>query len=104
MSEFGSPHSSISDTLARLTAASQHVVASFERSGPAVMATAYLAEDLRHHRNVAVKVLRDELALPTTKDRSVWPTAGGITAIAALIGDTAAERRPPRLRTCPVVP
>ncbi|HSR92820.1 MAG TPA: protein kinase, partial [Gemmatimonadales bacterium] len=30
--------------------------------GQGGMATVYLAEDLRHHRNVAVKVLRPDLA------------------------------------------
>ena len=30
--------------------------------GSGGMATVYLAEDLKHHRNVAVKVLRPELA------------------------------------------
>jgi serine/threonine-protein kinase len=32
------------------------------RLGHGGMATVYLAEDLKHHRNVAVKVLRPELA------------------------------------------
>ncbi len=33
-----------------------------EELGAGGMATVYLAEDLRHHRKVAVKVLRAELA------------------------------------------
>ena len=33
-----------------------------EELGAGGMATVYLAEDLRHHRKVAVKVLRPELA------------------------------------------
>ena len=33
------------------------------------MATVYLAEDVRHHRKVAVKVLRPELAVSMGPDR-----------------------------------
>ncbi len=33
--------------------------------GAGGMATVYLAEDLRHHRKVAVKVWRPELAAPS---------------------------------------
>ena len=33
------------------------------------MATVYLAEDVRHHREVAVKVLRPELAATLGSDR-----------------------------------
>ena len=33
------------------------------------MATVYLAEDLKHHRRVAVKVLRPELAATLGPDR-----------------------------------
>ena len=35
--------------------------------GAGGMATVYLAEDLKHHRKVAVKVLRPELALDPRK-------------------------------------
>jgi serine/threonine-protein kinase len=42
----------------------------FERElGAGGMATVYLAEDLRHHRKVAVKVLRPELAAMLGHDR-----------------------------------
>ncbi len=37
--------------------------------GAGGMATVYLAEDLKHHRNVAVKVMRPELAASIGGDR-----------------------------------
>ena len=37
--------------------------------GQGGMATVYLAEDLKHHRKVAVKVLRPELAASLGPDR-----------------------------------
>jgi serine/threonine-protein kinase len=37
--------------------------------GQGGMATAYLAEDLKHHREVALKVLRPELAATLGSDR-----------------------------------
>jgi serine/threonine-protein kinase len=37
--------------------------------GSAGMATVYLAEDLKHHRKVAVKVLRPDLAAALGPDR-----------------------------------
>ena len=50
------------DTLARLTAALADRYAIQEELGAGGMATIYLAEDLKHQRKVAVKVLRPELA------------------------------------------
>ena len=50
------------DTLARLTAALADRYAIQEELGAGGMATVYLAEDLKHQRKVAVKVLRPELA------------------------------------------
>lgn len=43
------------------------------------MATVYLAEDLKHHRNVAIKVLRPELAAQTLNwlDRYLGPVRWG---------------------------
>ena len=37
--------------------------------GQGGMATVYLAEDLKHHRQVAIKVLRPELAAALGADR-----------------------------------
>ena len=49
------------DTIDRLTAALADRYAIERELGAGGMATVYLAEDLKHHRNVAVKVLRPEL-------------------------------------------
>ncbi len=49
-------------TFARLKAALADRYAIQEELGAGGMATVYLAEDLKHHRKVAVKVLRPELA------------------------------------------
>ena len=50
------------DELERLTAALADRYAIQRELGRGGMATVYLAEDLKHHRNVALKVLRPELA------------------------------------------
>ncbi len=50
------------DLLDRLTAALADRYAIEREIGAGGMATVYLAEDLKHHRKVAVKVLRPELA------------------------------------------
>src|SRR5688500_13681329 len=50
------------DTQARLTAALAGRYALGRELGAGGMATVYLAEDLRHRRPVAVKVLRPDLA------------------------------------------
>src|SRR4030095_3548635 len=39
------------------------------QTGQGGMATVYLAEDLKHHRKVAVKVLRPEIAATLGSDR-----------------------------------
>ncbi len=52
----------MSDTLDRLKTALADRYAIQEEVGAGGMATVYLAEDLKHHRKVAVKVLRPELA------------------------------------------
>ncbi len=52
----------MADTLDRLTGALADRSAIQEELGAGGMATVYLAEDLKHHRKVAVKVLRPELA------------------------------------------
>ena len=46
----------------RLTSALAERYAIQEEIGAGGMATVYLAEDLKHHRKMAVKVLRPELA------------------------------------------
>ncbi len=52
----------MADTLDRLKSALADRYAIQEELGAGGMATVYLAEDLKHHRKVAVKVLRPELA------------------------------------------
>src|SRR6266487_5202656 len=52
----------MSDTLARLRAALADRYRLERELGAGGMATVYLAEDLKHRRKVAVKVLRPELA------------------------------------------
>jgi eukaryotic-like serine/threonine-protein kinase len=52
----------MADPIARLTAALAERYQIHRELGAGGMATVYLAQDLRHHRDVAVKVLRPELA------------------------------------------
>ncbi len=52
----------MSDVLQRLKAALADRYEIQEELGAGGMATVYLAEDVKHHRQVAVKVLRPELA------------------------------------------
>jgi serine/threonine-protein kinase len=57
------------DQLARLNTALAGCYTIERDIGSGSMATVYLAEDVRHHRNVAVKVLRPELASILGPDR-----------------------------------
>ncbi len=59
------------DTLDRLKAALSDSYAIEREFGAGGMATVYLAEDLKHHRKVAVKVLRPELAATLGPERFV---------------------------------
>src|SRR5687768_4541993 len=59
----------MTDTLARLRAALEGRYAVEREAGAGGMATVYLAEDLKHHRKVAIKVLRPELAASIGTDR-----------------------------------
>ncbi len=59
----------MTNQLSRLTAALADRYAIQEEIGAGGMATVYLAEDLKHHRKVAVKVLRPELAAVVGADR-----------------------------------
>ncbi|MCZ6918471.1 MAG: protein kinase [Gemmatimonadetes bacterium] len=52
----------MTDQFTRLIAALADRYAITEEIGAGGMATVYLAQDLKHHRQVAVKVLRPELA------------------------------------------
>ncbi len=58
-------------TLDRLTAALADGYAIQEELGAGGMATVYLAHDIKHDRNVAVKVLRPELAAVLGAERFV---------------------------------
>jgi serine/threonine protein kinase len=55
----------MTDPLPRLTAALAEKYRIERELGAGGMATVYLAEDLKHARKVAVKVLRPELAAST---------------------------------------
>ena len=57
------------DTLARLTSALANRYTIERELGAGGMATVYLAEDLKHHRKVAIKVLRPELAAAIGPER-----------------------------------
>ena len=59
----------MSDLLERLTAALADRYTIEREIGSGGMATVYLAEDLRHHRKVAVKVLRPDLAATLGPER-----------------------------------
>ena len=59
----------MSETLDRLTAALAHRYRIIREIGAGGMATVYLAEDLRHGREVAIKVLREEVAGALGADR-----------------------------------
>ena len=63
----------MSDTLDRLKAALADRYAVDREIGAGGMAIVYLAEDLRHHRKVAVKVLRPDLAAALGPERFVEP-------------------------------
>jgi tRNA A-37 threonylcarbamoyl transferase component Bud32/tetratricopeptide (TPR) repeat protein len=59
----------MSETLERLRAALRETYAVDRQIGQGGMATVYLAEDLKHHRQVAIKVLRPELTASLGTDR-----------------------------------
>ena len=59
----------MADLIARLTTALAGRYTIQRELGAGGMATVYLAEDLRHHRQVAVKVLREDLAASVGPER-----------------------------------
>jgi len=61
----------VTDPVARLSAALADRYRIERELGSGGMATVYLAEDLKHHRQVAIKVLRPELAAVLGADRFV---------------------------------
>ncbi len=63
--------SAVPDTFERLKAALAGRYAIEHELGSGGMATVYLAEDLKHHRKVAVKVFRPELAATLGPERFV---------------------------------
>jgi len=61
----------MTDTDSRLATALQGRYTIQRELGSGGMATVYLAEDLKHHRQVAIKVLRPELAASLGVERFV---------------------------------
>ena len=59
----------VTDILDRLRAALADRYAIEREIGSGGMATVYLAEDLKHHRQVAIKVLRADLAATLGPER-----------------------------------
>ncbi len=59
----------MTDAIANLSAALEGRYRVERQAGAGGMATVYLAEDLKHHRKVAIKVLRPELAATVGSDR-----------------------------------
>ena len=59
----------MSDPVARLNAALECRYAIEHELGEGVMATVYLAEEIKHHRQVALKVLKPELAAVVGAER-----------------------------------
>ena len=59
----------MTDPLTRLKSALSHSYAIERELGQGGMATVYLAEDLKHRRKVAVKVLKPELAAAVVSHR-----------------------------------
>lgn len=63
----------MNDTQSRLSGALADRYRIEREAGAGGMATVYLAEDLRHHRKVAFKVLRPELALTLgERESDIW--------------------------------
>ncbi len=62
-------HRLVSDTLSRLTTALAGRYRIERELGAGGMATVYLAHDLRHDREVAVKVIRPEVSAELAADR-----------------------------------
>ena len=63
------PESAMSDAIARLNAALEGRYVIERELGEGGMATVYLADDLKHERKVALKVLKPELAAVVGADR-----------------------------------
>ena len=66
------PSHSMGDQLERLSAALADRYRIDRELGAGGMATVYLAEDLKHNRKVALKVLKPELAVAIGAER-FWP-------------------------------
>ena len=69
----------MSDPVTRLNAALEGRYRIERELGEGGMATVYLAEDLKHHRNVALKILKPELAAVVGAERfltEIETTAG----------------------------
>ena len=68
----------MSDAINRLNAALEGRYAIERELGEGGMATVYLAEDLKHQRKVALKVLKPELAAVVGAEAESGPACGAI--------------------------
>jgi len=89
----------MSDAVVRLNAALEGRYAIERELGEGGMATVYLADDLKHERKVALKVLKPELAAVAGAERflapQIQPLVGFFVLVAALLAhvDVAGGRR-----------
>ena len=77
----------MSDPVSRLNAALEGRYAIERELGEGGMATVYLADDLKHERKVALKVLKPELAAVVGAERSILRPDGALS-----IPDVGGER------------
>ncbi len=93
----------MAEQLERLKTALADRYAIQEEIGAGGMATVYLAEDLKHHRKVAVKVLRPELAATLGPERFLREIeiAAGLTHPHSFRCTTRATRTVSCITSCP---
>jgi hypothetical protein len=75
----------MNDTVRRLTAALADRYRLDRELGAGGMATVYLAHDRKHQRDVAIKVLRDDVAASVGRGRFRLMAPGGGSAIGEVV-------------------
>ena len=92
----------MSDPVARLNAALEGRYAIERELGEGGMATVYLADDLKHQRKVALKVLKPELTAVVGAERFLAEIGSPTGSMAARSGSCARRRSIGRgARACP---